>query len=299
MDKKEDFFNGFDDDILDDDFVDDEEEDEESDESEDTGSDDTGKEADEKEDSPSDEKKADDVKSEEKDSDEAAKEAEKKAKEAEKNAKFAEQRRKAEAEAKAKKDREAEERIRKDATLKAELGAYKVNTYTNEPIIDETDLNIFKVQKQLDEEGKDPIQDLPKRMAELEREAIAKEKAKEEERRKEQEKYNEQAKAEVSELREAYPELDVAKLRNDPLWVEAFEKDGGRLTLKEIYEFKYLPKMSAGKKAEVKTDDTNSKKLTKTPSSQSNGGNSNKSYLEMSDEEYLAAEKKERNDDFF
>lgn len=307
MDKK-DFFNGFDDDIVDDEDVIDDEEDENGEEDEvdtDKGSDDTDKGEAEDSDTDSDDAEEEDVNSDGKKAEESetAKEAEKKAKEAEKNAKFAEMRRKEEAEAKAKKEKEAEiKRIKEEAKLEAELGAYKVNPYTEEPIKDENDLRIFKIQKQIEEEGGDPINDLGKKIAQIERERLESEKIAAEERRKEQEKLDAQAKAEVKELKDAYPELDVPSLSRDPLWVEAFNKDGGRLTLKEIYEYKYLPKKEQVLKAKEssKEDNANSKKLTKTLSSQSNGGKTSpKNYLEMSDEEYLAAERKENNEDFF
>lgn len=313
MEKDENFFNGFDDDILvDDDFKEDDGskgDGNKTGDGNDSGSDDTSKKTqvdsgDDKADSSKDDNKAENVNSgDSKSKEENANEAELKAKEAEKNAKYAEMRRKDEAEAKARQQKEAEEkRIREDATLKAELGAYKLNAYTNEPIVDENDLNIFKIQKQLDEEGKDPIKDLPKRMAELERQRTEEAKKLAEEKRVAQEKLDAQAKVEVKELHEAHPKLDIPNLLNDPVWVEAFNKDGGRLTLKEIYEYKYLPKKESYSKVNSKEDENvekSAKQVTKTPSSQSNGGKTSKNYLEMSDEEYLAHERKNRNEDFF
>ena len=137
-------------------------------------------------------------------------------------------------------------------------------------------------------------------MAELDRKSAEEAKKRAEKQKEEQDRLNAQAQEEVKELQDAYPELKVSELKSDPLWVEAFKKDGGRLTLKEIYEYKYLPKVNSKNKDKNNDDDddSNSKKLTKTPSSQANGKATPKSYLEMSDEEYLASET-ENSEDFF
>lgn len=301
--KKENFFNGFDDDILtDEDF---EEEGAEGDKGEgktDNPADKTdgteGKTAEDKTDEGS--VKTDEGKSDE---DKKADEAKKKAEEAEKNAKFAEMRRKQEAEAKAKKEREAElERAKREAATKAELGVLKENPYTGEKIEDESDLEIYKIQKSLEDEGKDPVKDLPKKLAQIQREKAAEAKKVADSRAEVEAKAKEKATKEVNELRTAYPDLNTAELAKDPLWLEVSGDKLDRLTLKEIYEFYYLPKKNQSK--QTKTDDTkvdeeNGKKVTKVPSSNSNGGKTSpKNYLEMTDEEYLKAEKAD-NEDFF
>lgn len=308
MDKDEKFFNGFDDDII-------TGEDIEEGEGAEGGANNKGG-----TDNPTNEEgkaketgaKASTAKSEEgsvkteegQGDDEAAKEAAKKAEEAEKNAKFAEERRKREAEAKAKKEREEEmERVRKEATVKAELGSIKTNPYTNEPIVDEEDLKVYKIQKELEDAGKDPVKDLPKKLAEIERSKADEAKKIADAKKVEDDKLKEKAKNEVADFRKDYPDINTAELAKDPIWNEIYDP---RLTIKENYEWKYLKaKESAGKKKEEDTNpnnenvEENGKKISKVPSAGSNGGKTTpKNYLEMSDEEYLEGEKKD-SEDFF
>lgn len=67
---------------------------------------------------------------------------------------------------------EQEEKIKKDAYAKGQIdGLGGTNPYTGKPIRDQDDLEIYKIQKKLDEDQKDPIQDLGEAMASRNREA--------------------------------------------------------------------------------------------------------------------------------
>lgn len=301
--KKNEFFNGFDDDILSpEDFV---EEEEKSKEKTETDKKEEGKT--EEETSKTEKTEKEEGKTTETEVESEDEKAKAKA-EAEKNAKFAEMRRQKEAKEKAEKaekERLAKEaKIKEDAKVEAELGVIKTNPYTDKPIVDESDLKIYKLQKQLEEEGKDPVNDLPSKLAELERQAKAKSEAEANEKAKADKEIADRAKQETSELREKHPELNTAELADDPIWKEVSKDKVGRWSLNEIYELLYLPaKAKADKKSEKEGEnkeeiDEHGKKVTKVPSSKSNGGKSSKGYLDMTDEEYLAQEK-ENNKDFF
>lgn len=226
---------------------------------------------------------------EESDEDEESEEDKKEKEEKAKNAKAAERRRKRE---QAKKDRDAREaKIREEAAVQAELGILKVNPFTDEPIVDAEDLKIYKIQKQLDDEGKDPINDLPKRLAELARQETKKAKEQEENAQKEQKARADKINAEIKELVTKYPNVNTAELANDPLFQKCLEGRAGRWSQVEIYELYLREKSQAEKQAEdEKKKDTvekNAKKMSNPPSSNSNGSTpSQKEVDEMTPEEF-------------
>jgi len=222
-------------------------------------------------------------------------EDEEKEKEKAKNARFAEMRRKKEAEEKAKRvaeEKAREQKIRDDATLKAKLEVIKKNPYTEEPIVDEEDLKIYEIQKQLEDEGKDPVADLPKRLADIERRKIQEAKAEKDKREQEEKSRSEKIRSEIQELREKYPKLNTVELANDPLFQECLKGRAGRWTQVEIYEFYLEKKKAAAEKAKAEKDqkviDENGTKISKTPSSKANGGITSKSVSDMSKEEFEA-----------
>lgn len=209
-------------------------------------------------------------------------------KEKEKNAKAAERRRKRE---KAEKERtEREAKIREEATLNAELGLLKVNPYTEEPILDAEDIKIYKLQKELEDEGKDPINDLPKRIAENARKA-AKE-AKERQEREEQEKQEVTRKVneDIAELKKAYPNVNLNELAGDELYKECLKGRAGRWTQVEIYELYLRKKAEITKKAEEeaakKATEEAAKKMSNPPSANARGSSPQKTIDDMTKEEF-------------
>lgn len=190
--------------------------------------------------------------------------------------------------AKARREREARERearekqIKHEAYLKGKLDSTKVNTFTEEPIEDEYDLFIFETQKQLEKEGKDPISDLPKRLAEINRK-----KAKEaSEKESEKNKLNEQIDKEFAEFRGKYPTIKISELLQDPDFKDYADGrlgKGGK-TLTQLYEnFLKLKEKFGGKTKEEEEDD--GKKSAPSPT----GGRkpSKTSYLNMSKEQKI------------
>lgn len=217
-----------------------------------------------------------------------------KEKEAKKNAQFAEMRRQKEAKEKAEKEEAEriarEQKIRDEATLKAELGILKKNPYTEEPIVDEDDLFIYKLQKELDDEGKDPVTDLPKKIAEYNRNAkkVAEQKANAEAKAKSD--IDQKIANEVNELRNKYPDVNTAELAKDPLFREILDGKVGRWSQLEIYEYYLVKKAEAEKNKADKDNKTiieeNGKKITKTPSSSASGRHTPKSVESMTEEEF-------------
>ena len=223
----------------------------------------------------------------------AKEKAEKEAK-AKRDAHFAKLRREKEAQEKAEKEkREREERekqIREEAALQAELGLIRSNPYTGEPITDAEDLKIYKLQKEIEDEGGDPINDLPKKIAEKARKAAAEEKKRLEKEERERKAIDEQANREIKELKEKYPDVNLGALAQDELFKECLKGRAGRWTQIEIYEF-YLQQKAAKEREEQEalTKDTveeGAKKITKTPSSRASGKTTSKSVADMTPEEF-------------
>lgn len=146
----------------------------------------------------------------------------------EERARQAEARRKREA-----KEREAKEReIADKAYLKGQLDSTKVNPYTNKPVADEYDLKVLRVQRQIDEEGGDPITDLPAKLAELER-AEARKKA--ESAKKEAD--GEKAIADdIGDFRKKHPDVDAKVLLSDGRFASYSRGKLGSESLSDIYE---------------------------------------------------------------
>lgn len=220
--------------------------------------------------------------------------------EKEKRAEYARKRREKEATEKAEKERLArEERLKKEAATKAELDLVKTNPYTEEPINDEYDLEVYKIQKKLEAEGKDPIKDLPKALAVKEREqGLARQKE-----LKDKEVIDKQLKEEIADLRKKYPDVNTRELGDDPLFLEISEEKGGRWTMTELYEEYLNRKGTANDKGnkgggdDPDVDKAN-KKVTKQPSSNPGGKPLKDNYMEMTDEEYLKLQAENRGDFF-
>ena len=249
-----------DDDFDDEDDIDDEDLDDEDLDDDEKGTDKSGHDDDKEEDG-TEEKKS---KKEEQDKNERARQA------------------KARREREAKEREDREKRIREEAYLKGKLDSTKVNTFTEEPIEDEYDLFIFETQKQLEKEGKDPISDLPKRLAEINRK-----KAKEaSEKESEKNKLNEQIDKEFAEFRGKYPTTKISELLQDPDFKDYADGrlgKGGK-TLTQLYEsFLKLKEKLVGKKEEEEEDD--GKRGAPSP----NGGRKTQktSYSDMSEEEKI------------
>ncbi len=223
---------------------------------------------------------------EEAEEEEASEDAEKsKAKEEQDKAERARQ-------AKLRREREAKERaerekkLQEEAYLKGQLDGVKVNTFTNEPITDEYDLKIYKVQLALEKEGKDPISDLPKRLAELDRTASNEAKKKEAEKREREDAIDK----DIADFRAKYPNVSVAKLLNDP---DFKDYSDGRLGIKDGKSLAQLYEDFTKFKAKYVKEEVEEAE-TKSPPSPNGGRKRDKtSYSTMTEEQKIAELKKQ------
>lgn len=142
---------------------------------------------------------------------------------AEENARFANIRRKAEEDAQKKIEIET-----KKAYEKGRLEAYKgkVNPYTNKPITDSSDIEIYEMMYRLEQEGKDPVNDLPEALSDKRRE----EKKAQETQRENAEK----AQKELKDFQEKYPDVNVKDLLDDSFFNDYIS--GKSKSLTELYE---------------------------------------------------------------
>ena len=202
------------------------------------------------------------------------------------NAKYAQMRREAEAKAKAEKEeRERElQRAKEEGIREGKRTALKTNPYTEEAIEDDYDLEVYELQKELDEKGKDPIKDLPRELARRRREKEKAEREKSEAEKKskqEQEAKLNELKAsmrkEIADVQKKY-ELSDEEMKNlitgDSDFAKKVKEKQGRWTLEEIFEAYYKPK----KKDEEKRN---------TPNPTPAGTKTVKSIKDMNDDEFV------------
>jgi len=204
-----------------------------------------------------------------------------------KNAYYAQKRREQEAKAKEKSQTDIIEKERQDAYLKGKLDATKVNKFTDEPIEDEYDLEIYELQLELDKQGKDPINDLGAELAKRNRSK----KLAEAEQLKAKETEQEKIKQEIAKFKESYPNVNVSELSKDEDYVKYAENKFGRWTLEEIYEGYLKVKKAKASEEQERSAGDNAKQLankrSKVPSSNPvSQPTLNKSVSEMTDEEF-------------
>lgn len=201
-------------------------------------------------------------------------------------------------EAKKRREREEEERklkekqIRDKAFIEGQLSASKTNTFTEQPIKDEYDLKIFNLQKQLQSEGKDPIKDLPSKLAEMERNE--KTKAAEELKKKKEE--DDRIDNDIKDFKEKNPDVDIKKLLKDSLFEEYSDGKIGNKSLNQIYEgykkFKDKYKLADTLDKE-KNDKEKSKNQGKYINPNGGSGKSKSSYSSLTKEEKIKLLKSE------
>lgn len=182
-----------------------------------------------------------------------------------------------------KKREEREKAIRDEAFTKGKLASIESNPYTNDRIQDEYDLKIYELQKKIDDEGGDPINDLPSRLARMDREAQAEKKAKEEAEAKK----NEAIDSDIRNFKAKFPDIDAKALMKDENFSDYAEGKLGNKPLSEIYEGyqKRFGSLIEGKK---KTELEEAKKRSSAPSSGGGQRSEPKSYSQMSKEERIA-----------
>ena len=150
----------------------------------------------------------------------------------------------------------------------------KTNPYTDTPIADDYDLEVYQEMKKLDDEGKDPVNDFPTYYAKKQRQAQTAAREKEEQEAK--------AREDVDKFFKSNPNVSK-ELLQDEEFLDYAEGKFGNKSLEDIYkgylklQAKYKP-APAVKKEEPKVD----KKM---PTSQPSGASESKTISKMSDEE--------------
>lgn len=197
-----------------------------------------------------------------------------------KNSYFAQKRREQEAKAKEQTQADIIEKERKDAYLKGKLEAIKVNKFTDAPIEDEYDLEIYELQLELDKQGKDPVNDLASELARRNRSKVQVEKQKlEQENAKKTEMEND-----IKAFMKVYPKVDTRELSNNEDFQKFANDKFGRWSLTEIYEA-YMDKKTISTNESTKSNvDANAEKLAKQynqmPSSNASGSSNGSSQYE-------------------
>ena len=178
------------------------------------------------------------------------------------------------------KEAEIRKRIEQESYRKGIVDAVGgVNPYTDEEIKDEADIEEYLLMRELEKQGKDPINDYASAVKGKAREKAEKRAA------------DEQRVAELTEFSQKYPSVDVAALLNDPRFGKFAGKRVQHETLATIYtdylEFTQDADATAEKKAQVKVRQAAAKAKSTPGSLTGNGGSlPQKSYDDMTDEEF-------------
>lgn len=199
-------------------------------------------------------------------------ETEKKVQSDEENANYAQIRRKAEEDAN-KKIEEAKAKAYEEGKLAVYKG--KINPYTNRPITDLADAEMYETMYQLEQDGKDPINDLP--------DALLNKRKEENKAIQEKKNLEEKTKKEVDEFVEKYPNVDLKELLDDSFFNDYIRGKNNSLT--ELYEgfnnFKNAFRNSAIEVAKQTIANAQA-----TPGSLKGDSDNTVDYSNMSDEEF-------------
>lgn len=195
----------------------------------------------------------------------------------EERAKQAEARRQREA----KEKEEREKRIADEAYLKGQLSAIKKNPYTEEEIKDEYDLKVYELQRKIESEGGDPVKDLPKRLADMDRAERQKRKSEADAKAESDRKVAE----DLADFRAKYPGKE-AEIKSEA-FAEFAEGKWGTIPLADIYAKWQSFKKKNGIKTEEEDEEGGARKKGAAPSP--NGGRKAEptSYSKMSKEEKI------------
>lgn len=151
----------------------------------------------------------------------------------------------------------------------------KTNPYTDTPIADDYDLEVYQEMKKLDDEGKDPVNDFPTYYAKKQRQAQTAAREKEEQEAK--------AREDVDKFFKSNPNVSK-ELLQDEEFLDYAEGKFGHKSLEDIYkgflklQAKYKTAPVVEKKEEKKVD----KKM---PTSQPSGVSESKPISKMDDKE--------------
>lgn len=191
------------------------------------------------------------------------------------------------------KQKEEEEKIKQARNKGMIEGLGGVNPYTKAPIEDDEDLQIYLLQKKMEEQGLDPVN-----IADFNK-FQKQEKKKEEETfllQKQKEKEEElKVKTDIDEFNTKHPNIDLNELFNDELFKLIARNNVGLVPLAKIYEDyeAIMGKLEKSKIAFLKREEARKQSAVGTKSEDAEGEiKTNKSFAEMSSEEFATYKKK-------
>lgn len=192
------------------------------------------------------------------------------------NAKFAKQRR----------EKEEHDKEIQDAYRQGKLAAYKgkTNPFTQKPIEDETDIEMYETMCKLESEGKDPIEDYAS--------YIANEKREQKKREQKDQEIQEQARKDVEEFNKKYPKINLSELLKDEIFSDYIE--GKNKPLTTLYE-NYQKLQNKFRTDSMKQAENAIANTISTPGSLNNQSTNVIDYVNMSREDFLKEVEKVKN----
>lgn len=182
-------------------------------------------------------------------------------------------------EEKAKRDEELQKQGYNKALKEAVNG---INPYTNKPIEDEFDMQIYIEMRELEKQGKDPVTDYADFIANKTRQTRQAELAKQKE--------VDNAQKDIDSFNKEYPDVDINLLLNDEHFSTFASGKLGNIPLTQVYKDFVQFQSYYEKKAEESSNEKVVKKFARTQSNmgsmKTNSEPKKKSYREMSDEEF-------------
>lgn len=186
----------------------------------------------------------------------------------EENAKFAKQRR----------EKEIRDKEIQDAYKKGRLEALKgkMNPFTNTPIKDEADIEMYEAMCKLEAEGKDAISDYAEYIANEKREKLKRDQRDQE--------IQEQAKKDVEEFNQKYPKINLTELLDDETFKDYCE--GKNKSLVTLYD-SFLKLQNKFRTESMKQAENAIANTISTPGSLNGQSTNTIDYASMSRDEFL------------
>ncbi len=185
------------------------------------------------------------------------------------------------------KKKELEEAEKKGYNKALQENLKGVNPYTNRPIKDDADLQIYLDMRALDDAGKDPVADYPEFVAEKNRKQMQEEKVRNEQQTR--------ITQDINDFSEKYPNINTKELLEDEKFSIFADGKLGNKPLTQIYED--FQKFNGFYNDKVEKESTSKaiKKIARVQASMGTMENETdgkrKSFKDMSDEEFEAARK--------
>lgn len=195
------------------------------------------------------------------------------------------------------------QRLQKEALEEAERKAYEkglveavngINPYTDEEIKDDADIQEYLTMREIEKAGKDPVADYHKWVKDNTRKEVNEKQAKA--------KVDDFIAKDREDFAKEFPDVDMSTLMNDSDFIDLFGDDLGEKPLASLYK-KYKAFVDkAESKAKENAENQKIKQKAKEKSSVGNAGKGKgtqqKSFMDMTDEEFIELQKQQKGDFF-